>query len=219
MPVDGDTYDVPMQIATVEQERKDAYRREFGDEASQKDLSPVTHVARGKGIPPVLILHVAGHPETTAQSQRLVKALQEADLRRERILRRERTTTGSTPTSGSPVTSRRWNCSGSWTVSWGRTSSDEPKSRSRFLTMGVDNREQIAAGLGSAGVQSRSLGRPAWTAVGGLHARDRRTGRGAEGGDGVRDRRVGLSPGDREEILIPAGSVHSARNIGTTTAR
>ena len=53
VPVDGDTYDVPMQIATVEQKRKDAYRRKFGDEASQKDLSPVTHVARDKGIPPV----------------------------------------------------------------------------------------------------------------------------------------------------------------------
>ena len=79
-PVDGDTYDVPMQIATVEQKRKDGYRRKFGDETSQRDLSPVTHVARGKGIPPVLILHVAGHPETTAQSQRLVKALQEAGV-------------------------------------------------------------------------------------------------------------------------------------------
>ena len=62
VPVDGDTYDVPMQIATVEQKRKDAYRRKFGDEASQKDLSPVTHVAKDKGIPPCLILHVAGPP-------------------------------------------------------------------------------------------------------------------------------------------------------------
>jgi hypothetical protein len=31
VPVDGDTYDVPMQITTVEQNRKDAYRRKFGD--------------------------------------------------------------------------------------------------------------------------------------------------------------------------------------------
>jgi hypothetical protein len=80
VPVDGDTYDVPMQIATVEQKRKDAYRRKFGDEGSQKDLSPVTHVAKDKDIPPMLILHVAGHPETTAQSQRLVKALQEVGV-------------------------------------------------------------------------------------------------------------------------------------------
>jgi arylformamidase len=80
VPVDGDTYDVPIQITTVEQKRKDAYRFKFGDEGSQKDLSPITHVAKDKGIPPFLILHVADHPETTAQSQRLVKALQEAGV-------------------------------------------------------------------------------------------------------------------------------------------
>jgi acetyl esterase/lipase len=80
VPVDGDTYDVPMQIRTVEQRRADRYRWKFGDEASQKDLSPVTHVAKEKGIPPFLILHVADHPETKAQSQRLAKALQEAGI-------------------------------------------------------------------------------------------------------------------------------------------
>ncbi len=80
VPVDGDTYDVPLQIQTVEKHRADIYRMKFGDEASQKDLSPVTHVAKGKGIPPVLILHVAEHPETKLQSQRLVKALQEAGV-------------------------------------------------------------------------------------------------------------------------------------------
>jgi len=80
IPVDGDTYDVPMQIETVEQRRSDIYTKKFGDVSSQKDLSPVTHVARGKDIPPVLILHVAEHPETRAQSQRLVKALQAVDL-------------------------------------------------------------------------------------------------------------------------------------------
>lgn len=80
VPVDGDTYDVPMQIATVEQRRADIYRRKFGDEESQKNLSPVTHVGKGKHIPPVLILHVADHPETKAQSERLVKALNEAGV-------------------------------------------------------------------------------------------------------------------------------------------
>jgi len=80
VPVDGDTYDVRMQIATVEQRRKDSYKQKFGDEASQNDLSPVTHVAKDKGIPPFLILHVADHPETTAQSQRLAKALQQAGV-------------------------------------------------------------------------------------------------------------------------------------------
>ncbi len=80
VPVDGDTYDVPMQIQTVEQRRADSYKSKFGDADSQKDLSPVTHVAKGKGIPPFLILHVAEHPETRAQSQRLAKALQEAGI-------------------------------------------------------------------------------------------------------------------------------------------
>jgi acetyl esterase/lipase len=80
VPVDGDTYDVPLQIRTVEKKRADRYRMKFGDEASQKDLSPVTHVAKGKLIPPFLILHVAKHPETRAQSERLVKALQAAGV-------------------------------------------------------------------------------------------------------------------------------------------
>ena len=80
VPVDGDTYDVPLQIQTVEQKRADGYRRKFGDADSQKDLSPVTHAAKGKNIPPVLILHVAEHPETKLQSQRLAKALQEAGV-------------------------------------------------------------------------------------------------------------------------------------------
>lgn len=78
VPVDGDTYDVPLQIATVEERRANIYKKKFGDEKQQKDLSPVTHVAKGKNIPPVLILHVAGHPETDLQSRRLVAVLKES---------------------------------------------------------------------------------------------------------------------------------------------
>jgi acetyl esterase/lipase len=80
VPVDGDTYDVPLQIQTVEEKRANRYKQKFGDADSQKDLSPVTHVAREKNIPPFLILHVADHPETGGQSQRLVKALQDAGV-------------------------------------------------------------------------------------------------------------------------------------------
>jgi arylformamidase len=80
VPVDGDSYDVPMQIMTVEKKRADNYRNRFGDEKMQKELSSVTHVAKDKNIPPFLILHVADHPETKAQSQRLVKALQDAGV-------------------------------------------------------------------------------------------------------------------------------------------
>ena len=74
------TYDVPLQIKTVEEKRAKSYRMTFGDEDSQKDLSSVTHVAKGKNIPPFLILHVADHPETKMQSQRLVKVLQAAGI-------------------------------------------------------------------------------------------------------------------------------------------
>jgi arylformamidase len=80
VPVDGDTYDVRLQIKTVEEKRAKSYRMTFGDEESQKELSAVTHVAKGKKIPPFLILHVAEHPETKAQSERLVKAIQEAGI-------------------------------------------------------------------------------------------------------------------------------------------
>ncbi len=108
VPVDGDSYDLPMQLKAVEEgpaasytldfgdptklkklptitilakgKRAASIRIKFGDEALQKDLSAVTHVAKGKNIPPFLVLHVADHPETKAQSQRLVKALVEAGV-------------------------------------------------------------------------------------------------------------------------------------------
>ncbi len=37
-------------------------------------------MANGKGIPPFLILHVAGHPNTTAQARRLGAVLNEAKI-------------------------------------------------------------------------------------------------------------------------------------------
>lgn len=80
IPVDGDTYDVPLQISTVNERTAGVYRRKFGDPQQQVNLSPITHVARGKHIPPVLILHVADHPETKLQSETLVKALKTAGV-------------------------------------------------------------------------------------------------------------------------------------------
>lgn len=80
VPVDAATYDVSMQIQAVEPKRAEVFRKKFGDVDSQKDLSAVTHVAKGKHIPPFLVLHVANNPETKGQSQRLAKALQEAGV-------------------------------------------------------------------------------------------------------------------------------------------
>jgi arylformamidase len=89
VPVDGDTYDVPAIIETAETRwrvhhlppAKYGHREKFGnDPEKHKDFSAVTHVARDKGIPPFLILHVAGHPDTTAQAQRLGNVLKEAGV-------------------------------------------------------------------------------------------------------------------------------------------
>jgi arylformamidase len=89
VPVDGDTYDVPAIIETAETRRrvhglpqaKFGHREKFGnDPAKHRDFSAVTHVARGKGIPPFLILYVAEHPDTTAQAQRLANVLKDAGV-------------------------------------------------------------------------------------------------------------------------------------------
>jgi acetyl esterase/lipase len=89
VPVDGDTYDVPAIIETAETRRrvhglpkiKFGHRVKFGNSpAKHRDFSAVTHVARGKGIPPFLILHVAEHPDTSAQAQRLGNVLKGAGV-------------------------------------------------------------------------------------------------------------------------------------------
>ena len=89
VPVDGDTFDVPAIIETAEARRrahglpqaKFGHREKFGnDPEKHKDFSAVTHVARDKGIPPFLILHVAEHPDVSAQAQRLGNALKGAGV-------------------------------------------------------------------------------------------------------------------------------------------
>jgi len=98
VPVDGDTYDVPAIIETAEVRQrvhglpmpKFGHRVKFGnDPAKHRDYSAVTHVAKGKGIPPFLILHVADHPDTTAQALRLENALKEADISVKRFAAKE----------------------------------------------------------------------------------------------------------------------------------
>lgn len=89
VPVDGDTYDVPAMIEVAETRwrvhglppSKFGHRVKFGnDPVKHKDFSAVTHVAKDKGIPPFLILHVANHPDVTAQALRLGNALKEAGV-------------------------------------------------------------------------------------------------------------------------------------------
>jgi acetyl esterase/lipase len=89
VPVDGDTYDIPAIIVTAEIRQTVhglplptfGHRVKFGNDPKKHiDFSAVTHVAKGKGIPPFLILHVAGHPNVTAQARRLGNVLKEADI-------------------------------------------------------------------------------------------------------------------------------------------
>lgn len=80
VPVDGDAYDIPLHMKTAPARQVEVDKERFGDDQMQKRLSPVTHVATGKQIPRFLILHVADHPLTTSQSERLAGALQEAKV-------------------------------------------------------------------------------------------------------------------------------------------
>jgi acetyl esterase/lipase len=89
VPVDGDTYDVPAIIETAETRRRAhgqpqarfGHREKFGnDPAKHRDFSAVTLVARDKGIPPFLIMHVGDHPDTGSQAQRLASVFKGAGV-------------------------------------------------------------------------------------------------------------------------------------------
>jgi arylformamidase len=89
VPVDGDTYDIPAIIEVAETRwrvhhmppSKFGHREKFGNDAAKhRDFSAVNHVAGGKKIPPFLILHVANHPDTSAQAYRLGAVLKDAGV-------------------------------------------------------------------------------------------------------------------------------------------
>jgi arylformamidase len=88
VPVDGDTYDVPLQVATATARRKSlkqpppkwGHPEKFGNADKQRELSAVNYVARNRGIPPFLVLHVAAHTDTSAQAYRLWAALEQAGV-------------------------------------------------------------------------------------------------------------------------------------------
>ena len=89
VPVDGDTYDIPKIIATAEHRQMlyggkmftFGHRQKFGNDPEKHvDFSAVTHVAKGKGIPPFLILYFSGNPDTRAQARRLEAVLKESGI-------------------------------------------------------------------------------------------------------------------------------------------
>src|SRR6476660_3189106 len=100
VPVDADTFDSPAIIEVAETRARAhqlplptyGHRQKFGDDpAKHRDFSPVTHVARDKGIPPFLILHIAGNPDTTAQARRMANALEAAGIPVKVVAAREAT--------------------------------------------------------------------------------------------------------------------------------
>lgn len=100
VPVDADTFDIPAIIEMAETRARVhhlpmptyGHRQKFGDDpAKHRDFSAVTHVAKDKGIPPFLILHIAGHPDTTAQARRMATVLQTAGVSAKVVAGRETT--------------------------------------------------------------------------------------------------------------------------------
>ena len=85
----ADTFDIPAIIEVAETRARvhhlplptNGHRQKFMDDpAKHRDFSPVTHVARGKGIPPFLILHIGGNADTTAQARRMANVLEAAAI-------------------------------------------------------------------------------------------------------------------------------------------
>lgn len=89
VPIDGDTYDIPKIIMTAEH-RQTLYggkmftfghRQKFGNDPEKHvDFSAVSHVAKGKNIPPFLLLYFPGNPDTRAQAHRLQSVLKESEI-------------------------------------------------------------------------------------------------------------------------------------------
>ncbi len=100
VPVDADTFDIPAIIEMAETRARVhhlplptyGHRQKFGDDpAKHRDFSAVTHVARNKGIPPFLILHIGGNPDTVAQARRLAAVLEAAGISAKVVAGREAT--------------------------------------------------------------------------------------------------------------------------------
>lgn len=80
IPVDTAAYDVPRKAEDQRPLRAQLYAAFGEDEEAQRKVSPIHHVAKGKSIPPFLILHVASRPDSTTQSQAFARALRDAGV-------------------------------------------------------------------------------------------------------------------------------------------
>jgi arylformamidase len=81
VPLDVSAYDIPKRIHDVDDGISKTFKTVFGtDEAGQREVSPVHHIAKDKHIPPFLILHVASRDDTKAQAHWLAGKLTAASI-------------------------------------------------------------------------------------------------------------------------------------------
>ena len=81
VPIDVSVYDIPKRIKDGGSVATGTFTKTFGEkDEAQRDYSPVAHVAKGKSIPPFLILHVADRAETKAQSNWFADKLNNAGI-------------------------------------------------------------------------------------------------------------------------------------------
>lgn len=75
--LDGAAYDIPRQIELAALPRmKNMYETVFTkDQKKQRDASPITHVKKGKSIPPFLIVHIVSRRDGRIQSESLAHAI------------------------------------------------------------------------------------------------------------------------------------------------
>ena len=75
-PIDVSAYDIPKRLKDGGDTPAVSYTSVFGEsEAQQREFSPVTYVAKDKGIPPFLLLHVASRDSTKTQAHWLASKL------------------------------------------------------------------------------------------------------------------------------------------------
>ncbi|MBL9118045.1 MAG: alpha/beta hydrolase [Verrucomicrobiaceae bacterium] len=82
VPLDVSAYDVPKRLKDGGSVPPATIIEIFGaTEAEQREFSPVYHIAKGKGIPPFLILHVASRDDTKAQAHWLRDKLADSGVK------------------------------------------------------------------------------------------------------------------------------------------
>jgi arylformamidase len=76
--IDADAFDVPLRITSESTRDAEIMANKFGTAEQQKDLSPITHIADGKVLPPFEVIYCADYSIAEAQANRFFQALKSA---------------------------------------------------------------------------------------------------------------------------------------------